>query len=882
VATNASIVSEIPAMLLMNDPVGPSLLLTYAFYPNGTIQVSDQNGDSFAMGPLSGLPAGTLGTKLVANSTTAIESYDVTGNAGSIANVSVTYTVRHQYCQPAGLEVDITGSADWAANANGTLSIGFNKTPILSQSGTIWFGNKSGVMLGLDWNDSRQFDPVFSNDELTYSVSHSFSIDPSIIASSGDSSALQGSSNRKVLYASGLYWMFYNNNTFGSSEANLVYSTSANGGITWSTPTPFRSVSSGGGSDGAAGFSVWFDGTHFYYVFDYEGSYIYFREGTPSPSGTITWSASEQTVANNGGASTTSFASAFVTVDSTGHPWVVYDEMTLSGGSYHEYPYASESSTTGGTWTTAGGFPVQLTTTAGSWTVEALPLTSGKMAFLWATNQLWINTWSGSAFNTADEISTSVGDGGFFSYSGLSSGSTVELAYRGGSGSLIYQNYSYSSGLSTAKSFSVTWADSGASPVISTDGSNFWVEWSSADSSATAISYVNYTSSSHTWSPVSTFATDSIPSDDYVSGILSAYAGVAVVAYEGGSSSPCNIKFASLPSSIQTASSNPDSWSKPGISPYESYFAGETEYVAPGNGLLGVLQSDLVLQGRGLNLSVTRVFSTPYAFVSSSPYGYDNYTLTNLGYGWALNFPWMGTYDLHLADGQAYPYAWTGNMFQYNGGTNFMLVNDGSSTGYTLYLPDGTQYQFNSAEQLTTITDHTDNNSISFSYGSNNYISQITDTISRTVTFSYNSNNTLASISSGGITTRYYYSGDDLSSVKDAEGRVTTYQYATGTNNWLLSAVLYPTGGKTTYTYGSAALTVDLKTYYVTLRNIYSSSTALSQTDSIAYSTTNNNVVWSNETESNGVTTQGYVDNYFQGGYKSFSRVYDVNSSSST
>ncbi|TLY13392.1 MAG: RHS repeat protein, partial [Thaumarchaeota archaeon] len=256
---------------------------------------------------------------------------------------------------------------------------------------------------------------------------------------------------------------------------------------------------------------------------------------------------------------------------------------------------------------------------------------------------------------------------------------------------------------------------------------------------------------------------------------------MAFAEWVSGLNSPFNIRFASFPVTIPQAALSSNSWSKPGLSPYEAYFDHLVEYVSPGNGLLSIKQDDLYLPGRGLDLDVARAFSTPYAFhYSSSPYMYDNYTLSNIGYGWSLNFPWLGTNYLHLLDGQAYPYSWVGSTFEYHGALDFKLVNNGN--GYTLYTSDGTICQFDSSKKLTSITDRTGNNVISFAYGANNYVSQVTDTLGRTVTFSY-TNNQLTSITSGGRTWTYGYSVNDLVSVTDPLNRVTTYQYNTGINS---------------------------------------------------------------------------------------------------
>ena len=124
---------------------------------------------------------------------------------------------------------------------------------------------------------------------------------------------------------------------------------------------------------------------------------------------------------------------------------------------------------------------------------------------------------------------------------------------------------------------------------------------------------------------------------------------------------------------IDPAIASPDSWSRPGLSPYESYFAGLSEYVSPGNGLLGVSQQDLSLPGRGLDLDIGRVFSTPYAFDRNSPFQYDNYTLTNLGYGWSLNFPWMGPTTSTLRTARPTPTTGAGPRSTFTARSDFNL-----------------------------------------------------------------------------------------------------------------------------------------------------------------------------------------------------------------
>ncbi|MDG7001115.1 MAG: RHS repeat protein, partial [Nitrososphaerota archaeon] len=316
--------------------------------------------------------------------------------------------------------------------------------------------------------------------------------------------------------------------------------------------------------------------------------------------------------------------------------------------------------------------------------------------------------------------------------------------------------------------------------------------------------------------------------------------------------------FPFVQKSIPNAGTSSSSWSKPGLSPFESYFTHESEYVSPGNGLLGVEQTDYSLSGRGLGLAITRVYSQPYAFNSSVPYMYDNYTLSNLGLGWQLNFPWMGATYLHLSDGQVYKYNWAGSVFLNNGGTPFRLINNTGSS-YDLYLGSGVDYHFDSAKHLVSITDPTGSNVIRFNYGSNNYISSINDSTGRTVSFSYDSNNQLTMVSTDQGNFLYGYSGSNLVSATDPIGRVTTYHYNTGINDWLVSSVDYPTGAYTDYVYGNATVGPGIITYYVALQNVHVSSNDLSKTTSYSYNVDNGLVTFCNSSISDGSGVQSYT-----------------------
>jgi hypothetical protein len=181
-------------------------------------------------------------------------------------------------------------------------------------------------------------------------------VDPSLLGTSTTTYATSYPCQRKTFYANGRFWVFYSDGT------NMVYRTSTDGS-TWSSATTVRAATNG------YQFSVWFDGTYLHYAYAYSSS-IYYRRGTPNSDGTITWSATEQTV------STTYNNASYpmVSVDSNGYAWIGYRDT--DGTNY--YPYVIKSGNNDGTWGT--GTITQLSTTSSStWEVSITPLTSGKI-----------------------------------------------------------------------------------------------------------------------------------------------------------------------------------------------------------------------------------------------------------------------------------------------------------------------------------------------------------------------------------------------------------------------------------------------------------------------------------------------------------------------
>lgn len=238
-------------------------------------------------------------------------------------------------------------------------------------------------------------------------------------------------------------------------------------------------------------------------------------------------------------------------------------------------------------------------------------------------------------------------------------------------------------------------------------------------------------------------------------------------------------------------------------------------------GNLVLHQSDLVVPGTGMNLSVGRWYNS--RSLSSS----------ELGRGWNLSTG----FDVHLVwywDGNTALFGPSGYQVAFQ---SYIDMNDGqvysqSPPGLDAYLvrnSDGTftmklmrtgevdQFtstgptcQFNSppsgcAYYLTSRTDR-NGNTISFAYNTNSSgtpiaLSTITDTQARVTSFTYgyNSSGQLTEmVDSGSRTYQYGYSGNELTSYIDPASQVTQYAYDANGN---LEQITDPDGHVTKITY---------------------------------------------------------------------------------
>src|SRR5712692_3423135 len=139
-ASNWIIGVDIPTLLFMGEPSSSYVRHTYSLYANGTFLARDDRGNSFAIKGLEGLP-GRAETTLRSNSSLALQNYLWVLGRQVIANVTVSYSVRHQLCQPAGLKITIQGQVNWGSRGVGSIVLPFKKSPVALKSSRAWFSN---------------------------------------------------------------------------------------------------------------------------------------------------------------------------------------------------------------------------------------------------------------------------------------------------------------------------------------------------------------------------------------------------------------------------------------------------------------------------------------------------------------------------------------------------------------------------------------------------------------------------------------------------------------------------------------------------------------------------------------------------------------------
>lgn len=337
-------------------------------------------------------------------------------------------------------------------------------------------------------------------------------------------------------------------------------------------------------------------------------------------------------------------------------------------------------------------------------------------------------------------------------------------------------------------------------------------------------------------------------------------------------SSQFNVNFGSFPVLSEASSYTGRPWDGDGLSPYQDFFSNFGQYVSAGNGQLVVSQTDLALEGRGLDLAISRMYVSARASTGQIDKERCSYPGPEDGFDniWNLDLPCVGDKYLHIWGGQRYPIRWEGDVFENHGGEHFKLERHLGSSNYeyTLYSKDGLVYEFDESRLVTSITDLSGMNEITFQYSETPPFMTITDTIGRQVEFTYEAVDPhfLESISYGGRTVQYGYIDDGgfrkLRTVTDPIGRVTTYAYDHPNNDRLLTSIEYPTRALVEFDYELDNMGTDAIVYRVASERFYDGTTLLKKND-YEYDDVDGRVYFTKVTHYEGQDIKGYTEHIY-------------------
>jgi len=344
---------------------------------------------------------------------------------------------------------------------------------------------------------------------------------PSTPSTSTSQLAVAYSPDDKVVYAQGLWWLFY------SSGASIVYRTSSDGAA-WSAAT---TVTSSTTSTTGITFNIWISGTTLYYVLSNALSSASFlwRYGTLNVGGTITWTIAETSVTT---AHTANDYDSIVT-DNSGNVWVAL--TTHQGATYYieVYKYsggawALENTISGVTVTTA---PDLESVTSGIVLIYGQGgTTTGTVTLITtATGASWTAAVS-PASQYAMFLSSAVTVGNTVYFAGMAASSGAQAT-----GTVNLWNFTYGGASISAEKTLKSTAGGWYTSITQASSTTFLLFYGSG----TSLYYIYSTDSLALWSSEQTIST----SETSLIGISSSNTRGGI-AWVSGAASPYNVRFA--------------------------------------------------------------------------------------------------------------------------------------------------------------------------------------------------------------------------------------------------------------------------------------------------------------------------------------------------
>lgn len=342
----------------------------------------------------------------------------------------------------------------------------------------------SVLQLLVDWSDYGDAIVMLKGSTVTVVFGRNLNqIDPTVVGQSSRVYATAHSFQRRLQYMAGRWHVFYATGGYMVTQ-NSVTGLTGN----WTDSSTIREA------DDGFRFSTTFNGTHFYYAYA-SGSpaqTLKYRRATPETNGTLTWSATEQSASANG-----QFNNPSIAVDSTGYPFIAYKNIT---GVYN--PFITKSAWNNGSWSTASGYPLQLSSTTDfDWYALVVPLSSGRIYALYARDGQKIlgKLYNGSAWGSEETVSSLniwVGEG----LCADTEGDDIHLVFtRKTSYYIYYLKRTFGTGWSTE---TVIYGSSSYPATISVDGSKVYVYWQTSS----VLRFKVYIGGS--WSQILSWVTD--------------------------------------------------------------------------------------------------------------------------------------------------------------------------------------------------------------------------------------------------------------------------------------------------------------------------------------------------------------------------------------
>jgi RHS repeat-associated protein len=253
------------------------------------------------------------------------------------------------------------------------------------------------------------------------------------------------------------------------------------------------------------------------------------------------------------------------------------------------------------------------------------------------------------------------------------------------------------------------------------------------------------------------------------------------------------------------------------------------EPVACATGDLEESQTDIAIGGLGVGLDLTRFYSAQAAAAAGSPGAF--------GYGWTASFSdhlvseeGGNRITLVSGNGSTVPFTKAGAGFKASA-LSQDLLSGSAEAGYTVVLPDQSEWSFSGAGRLESVSDR-NGNQTTLAYGGSGRLETITDPAGREITLAYNGSGEVESAEDPmGHLVKYGYESGKLTSVTMPGEAEPRWQFKYDGSH-RITQITDGRGGKTTNEYDGSSrvisqtdpakrtLTFEYAPFHTTITNV--------------------------------------------------------------